>query len=138
MCLSLALEVHASSGGSWTVQVLRICVWSPSKNSSNILWLVLHVHCLQPFNIREGDVLLTTTPSTIHLSVASEWAQAPSSVHMMLLGINAFALSVSLGHAPHPAGHGVLTNGVFVNTFLSCLFLLLSLASLETTCHMLT
>ena len=32
-----------------------MCVWSPSKNSSNILWHVLHRHCLQPFNIRDGE-----------------------------------------------------------------------------------
>ena len=68
----------------------------------------------------------------------SKSARAPSNVHVMLLGVNAVSLSLSPGHAPHPAGHGVLTNGVFVNTLLSCLFLLLSLASLGTTCHMLT
>ena len=63
---------------------------------------------------------------------------APSSVHVTLLGVNALSLSLSPGHTPHSAGHGVLTNGVFVNTILSCLLLLLSLASLGTTCHMLT
>ena len=43
-----------------------VSVWSPSKNSSNILWHVRHTHCLQPFNTRDGDVLLSTSPSTIH------------------------------------------------------------------------
>ena len=47
-------------------------LWSinnQAKNSSKILWHVLDRHCLPPFNIRDGDVLLSTTPSTIHLSV---------------------------------------------------------------------